>query len=95
MRTIPKYEIKELKIGGKVYYKDTARIMPVMATPEEYVRQCTVKWLMENRGWPLSNIMTEYNLKSMKLGPGKIDILLARPSTDEEEKEAGAAAPVI
>ncbi len=54
-------KIIEDKNGRRVF--DPTRKKYVALTPEEYVRQVFVEYLVGEKGYPLVNIKTEYELK--------------------------------
>ena len=58
---------------------DVYRKRFVMLTPEEEVRQRFARYLVEEKGFPASLIMTEYALKVNKLSR-RCDILVHKPA---------------
>lgn len=61
--TVPHIEAKRLRTeGDDVQIYDIARRKWVALTPEEWVRQCFVDWLINNKGYPLSRIANEIGL---------------------------------
>ncbi len=58
---------------------DVYRKRFVKLTPEEEVRQRFVRYLVEEKGFPASLIMTEYSLKLNKL-TRRCDILVHKPA---------------
>jgi hypothetical protein len=58
---------------------DVYRKRYVRLTPEEEVRQRFARYLVEERGYPASLIMTEYALKVNKLSR-RCDILVHKPA---------------
>lgn len=65
---LPKYEIKITNQSGKQYIWDVIRHKYIVLTPEEWVRQHFVHFLIEHKGYPLSYLGNEIqiNLNGMK-----------------------------
>lgn len=59
---LPLYEIKTVKQNGKTYILDTLRRKYVSLTPEEWVRQHFVHFLIEHKGYPSSLLANEVEL---------------------------------
>ena len=58
---------------------DVYRKRFVMLTPEEEVRQRFARYLVEEKGFPVSLVMTEYSLKLNKMSR-RCDILVHKPA---------------
>ncbi len=58
---------------------DVYRKRFVMLTPEEEVRQRFARYLVEEKGFPASLVMTEYSLKLNKMSR-RCDILVHKPA---------------
>lgn len=65
---LPKYEIKITNQSGKQYIWDVIRNKYIVLTPEEWVRQHFVHFLIEHKGYPVSYLGNEIqiNLNGMK-----------------------------
>lgn len=68
--------------SGAVYVLDGARQFMVRATPEEYVRQDALDWLVADRGVPVEVIRTEFNQRRRK-AHGRSDILVLAPGASD------------
>jgi hypothetical protein len=78
------FPIPEVFTRGELdCYLDGVRGYLVQATPEEAVRQQTVKWLTDELGVPKHLIRTEFNHQKHG-GKGRSDILILHPSGDED-----------
>lgn len=68
---------KEQNLNGKTYYLDPIRSRPIPKTPEEEIRQKTIRYLMDQLNIPKENILVEESLnhleKSLK---DRIDIIV-------------------
>lgn len=60
---LPPFEIKTTVTDGKVFIFDVTRHQYVTLTPEEWVRQHFVHYLIEYKGYPLSLMANEVQLK--------------------------------
>ena len=76
---LPAYEFKYQNEGENLMVLDVYRKRFVKLTPEEEVRQRFARYLVEEKGFPASLIMTEYSLKLNKL-TRRCDILVHKPA---------------
>ena len=76
---LPAYEFRYRTEGEMTLVLDVYRKRFVKLTPEEEVRQRFVRYLVEEKGFPASLIMTEYSLKLNKL-TRRCDILVHKPA---------------
>ena len=76
---LPAYDFRYRTEGGEVKVLDVYRKRFVKLTPEEEVRQRLARYLVEEKGYPASLIMTEYSLKVNKL-TRRCDILVHKPA---------------
>lgn len=60
---LPQYEIKITKQNGKLSILDTLRRKYVSLTPEEWVRQHFIHFLVEHKGYPPSLLANEVELR--------------------------------
>lgn len=60
---LPQYEIKVKKDNGKTMILDVLRRKYVIITPEEWVRQHFVHFLMEHLGYPSALLQNEVELR--------------------------------
>lgn len=60
---LPQYEIKITKRNGKPFILDSLRRKYVSLTPEEWVRQHFVHFLIEHKGYPTSLLTNEVELR--------------------------------
>ena len=60
---LPQYEIKIARQGGKPCILDTLRRRYVSLTPEEWVRQHFVHFLIEHKGYPQALLANEVELR--------------------------------
>lgn len=60
---LPQYEIKIARRGGKPYILDTLRRKYVCLTPEEWVRQHFVNFLISHKGYPQALMANEVELR--------------------------------
>ncbi len=72
---LPPFEYKVTKIGEKPYIFDIIRRKYVMITPEEWVRQHVLHWLMAVHQFPKALIRTESGLNYHQLAK-RTDILI-------------------
>lgn len=61
---LPQYEIKITKRNVKPYILDTLRRKYVSLTPEEWVRQHFVHFLIEHKGYPQALLANEVELRA-------------------------------
>ena len=76
---LPAYDFQHRMEDGKRFVLDIFRKKYVMLTPEEEVRQCFARYLMEEKGYPASLMMTEYSLKLNEM-IRRCDILVHKPA---------------
>ena len=76
---LPAYDFRYRTEGGILKVLDVYRKRFVMLTPEEEVRQRFARYLVEEKGFPASLILTEYALKVNKLSR-RCDILVHKPA---------------
>ena len=76
---LPAYEFKYQNEGENLMVLDVYRKRFVKLTPEEEVRQRFARYLVEEKGFPASLLMTEYALKLNKLSR-RCDILVHKPA---------------
>ena len=76
---LPAYDFRYRTDGGELKVLDVFRKRFVKLTPEEEVRQRFARYLLEEKGYPASLIMTEYSLKVNKL-TRRCDILVHKPA---------------
>lgn len=76
---LPAYEFRYRTEGEMQFVLDVYRKRFVKLTPEEEVRQRFARYLVEEKGFPASLIMTEYSLKLNKLSR-RCDILVHKPA---------------
>lgn len=72
---LPAFEYKVTKIGEKPYIFDIIRRKYVVITPEEWVRQHVLHWLMGEHRFPKALIRTESGLTYHQLAK-RTDILI-------------------
>ena len=76
---LPEYDFRYKNEGEDRYVMDIFRKRYVMLTPEEEVRQRFARYLVEEKEFPSSLIMTEYALKLNKM-TRRCDILVHKPA---------------
>jgi len=76
---LPAYDFKYRTEGKNLMVLDVYRKRFVKLTPEEEVRQRFARYLVEEKGFPASLIMTEYALEVNKLAR-RCDILVHKPA---------------
>ena len=76
---LPEYDFQQQLRDGKRSVLDVFRKKYVVFTPEEEVRQRFARFLMEEKGYPLSLIQTEYALKLNEM-VRRCDILVHKPA---------------
>ncbi|MCD8290088.1 MAG: type I restriction enzyme HsdR N-terminal domain-containing protein [Prevotella sp.] len=60
---LPQYEIKIIEQDGKKYIFDILRRKYVFLTPEEWVRQHFIHFLIDHKGYPAALLANEIELK--------------------------------
>ena len=76
---LPAYDFRYRTEGKNLLVLDVYRKRFVKLTPEEEVRQRFARYLVEEKGFPASLIMTEYALEVNKL-TRRCDILVHKPA---------------
>jgi hypothetical protein len=76
---LPAYEFNIREEEGKQFVLDVFRKKYVMLTPEEEVRQRFARYLVEERNYPASLMMTEVALKLNEMTQ-RCDILVHKPA---------------
>jgi len=76
---LPVYDFTFREEGGNRMVLDVYRKRFVRLTPEEEVRQRFARYLVEEKGFPASLVMTEYALKLNRLSR-RCDILVHKPA---------------
>ncbi|HDS08371.1 MAG TPA: type I restriction enzyme HsdR N-terminal domain-containing protein [Bacteroides sp.] len=76
---LPEYEFRIRTEGERRYVLDIFRRRYVPLTPEEEVRQRFARYLVEEKGYPASLILTEHTLKLNRM-VRRCDILVHRPA---------------
>jgi hypothetical protein len=76
---LPEYEFRYRTDGEVVWVMDAYRKCFVKFTPEEEVRQRFARYLVEEKDYPASLVLTEYSLKLHKLSR-RCDILVHKPA---------------
>ncbi len=76
---LPAYDFQHRMEDGKPLVLDIFRKRYVMLTPEEEVRQRFARYLMEEKGYPASLMMTEYSMKLNEM-IRRCDILVHKPA---------------
>ena len=76
---LPEYAFKYRLQEDKQYVFDIFRKKYLLLTPEEEVRQRFARYLIEEKGYPASLIMTEYSLKLNEM-TRRCDILVHKPA---------------
>ena len=59
---LPKYSLKFKSINGKVYIFDSIRKKYLVNTPEEWVRQNFIQFLIQEKGYPASLMAVEMGI---------------------------------
>lgn len=72
---LPTYKFKLSKKGSKIYIFDTIRKKNIFLTPEEWVRQHYVQFLINEQGYPISLIAVEKEI-SVNTLKKRFDILV-------------------
>jgi len=76
---LPAYDFRYRTEGENRLVLDVYRKRFVRLTPEEEVRQRFARYLVEEKGFPASLVMTEYALKLNKMSR-RCDILVHKPA---------------
>ena len=76
---LPAYDFQSRVEDGKRYILDIYRKKYVLLTPEEEVRQRFARYLVEEKGYPASLMMTEFSLKLNEM-TRRCDILVHKPA---------------
>jgi hypothetical protein len=76
---LPAYDFNFKDEGGSRLVLDVYRKRFVKLTPEEEVRQRFARYLVEEKGFPASLVMTEYSLKLNTMSR-RCDILVHKPA---------------
>ena len=76
---LPAYEFRYRTEGGSRKVLDVYRKRFVTLTPEEEVRQRFARYLVEEKGFPASLVMTEYPLKLNTMSR-RCDVLVHKPA---------------
>jgi hypothetical protein len=76
---LPAYDFRYRDEDGNRMVLDVYRKRFVKLTPEEEVRQRFARYLVEEKGFPASVVMTEYALKVNRLSR-RCDILVHKPA---------------
>ena len=76
---LPVYDFQHQEKDGKYHIWDRFRKKYVILTPEEEVRQRFASYLMEEKGYPATLMMTEYSLKLNEM-IRRCDILVHKPA---------------
>ena len=76
---LPAYDFQYRVEDGKRYILDIFRKKYVLLTPEEEVRQRFARYLVEEKGYPGSLMMTEFSLKLNEM-IRRCDILVHKPA---------------
>ena len=76
---LPNFNFNTKKENGKVYIFDEIRKKYLLLTPEEWVRQHFVKYLIQEKNYPASLIVLEKGLKLNELTK-RADVLIYKDS---------------
>lgn len=76
---LPVYDFQYRVEENKRYVLDIYRKKYVLLTPEEEVRQRFTRYLVEEKGYPASLILTEFSLKLNEM-TRRCDILVHKPA---------------
>ena len=76
---LPAYDFQHRDEDGKHFVLDRFRKKYVVFTPEEEVRQRFASYLIKEKGYPASLMMTEYSLKLNEM-VRRCDILVHKPA---------------
>lgn len=64
---LPQYQLKIKEVGGKQYIFDNIRKKYLVLTPEEWVRQNFIQFLIQEKNYPIGLIEIEKGLKLNEL----------------------------
>ncbi len=64
---LPEYDLKLKEVSGRQMIFDPFRSKYILLTPEEFVRQRFAQFIIHERGFPGSLMVTEYSLKLNRL----------------------------
>ncbi len=76
---LPEYDLKLKEISGRTMIFDPFRSKYLVLTPEEYVRQHFARYLVLEKNFPASLMMTEYSLTLNKMSK-RCDIIVFNTS---------------
>ena len=76
---LPAYEFRTRDEDGKRFILDMFRMKYVLLTPEEEVRQRFARYLVEEKGYPASLMLTEHSMKLNEMTK-RCDILVHKPA---------------
>lgn len=76
---LPTYDFTIKQESGKQFIYDVFRKRYLLLTPEEWVRQSFARYLIEEKGFPASLMMTEHTLHLNKMIK-RCDILVHKPA---------------
>lgn len=80
---LPTYPFKIKKVGEKYYIFDTIRKKDILLTPEEWVRQHFIRFLLEEKGYKASLLAVEKEIKVNNLKK-RFDILVFNNKGEHE-----------
>lgn len=72
---LPEYDLKLKEDSGKLWVFDPFRSKYVVLTPEEQVRQQFARYLIEEKNYPSSRMVSEYHLQLNELSK-RCDLLV-------------------
>jgi hypothetical protein len=56
---IPRYQHRTYEVAGREFLRDLCRDILLLATPEEFVRQDVLRYMVEELGFPLAHLFAE------------------------------------
>ncbi len=80
---LPTYPFKIKKVGEKYYIFDTIRKKDILLTPEEWVRQHFIRFLLQEKGYKASLLAVEKEIKVNNLKK-RFDILVFNNKGEHE-----------
>ncbi len=80
---LPTYPFKIKKVGEKYYIFDTIRKKDILLTPEEWVRQHFIRFLLQEKGYKASLLAVEKEIKVNNLKK-RFDILVFNHKGEHE-----------
>ena len=80
---LPTYPFKIKKVGEKYYIFDTIRKKDILLTPEEWVRQHFIQFLLQEKGYKASLLAVEKEIKVNNLKK-RFDILVFNNKGEHE-----------